>query len=177
MRAHAHAVSPEQPIDFHDELSEPRARGRPPLRRLTTTMPMLLMTSAGGETLQVTLKPHDNKVGRGSGNDVIVDSSQASRDHAVIDVEHAFVTITDLGSRNGTFVNDVRIASQVLADGDLIRLGSYAIKFVAADQEFSQVEAQRLMTMHGLLVNIDTERAGPDAATGPGVPRSTRGSI
>ncbi|MDN8613406.1 FHA domain-containing protein [Variovorax ginsengisoli] len=135
------------------------------------------MTTASGETLQVPLKPHDNKVGRGTTNDVIVDSSQASRDHAVIDVEHAFVTITDLGSRNGTFVNDVQIQSQVLADGDLIRLGSYAIKFIAADQEFSQVEAQRMMTMHELLVNIDTERAGPEAATGPGVPGSTRGSI
>jgi pSer/pThr/pTyr-binding forkhead associated (FHA) protein len=142
-----------------------------------TTMPLLLMITASGETRQVPLKPHDNKVGRGTGNDVVVDSSQASRDHAVIDVEHAFVTITDLGSRNGTFVNDVRIQSQVLADGDLIRLGNYAIRFVAADQEFSQVEAQRMMTMHGLLVNIDTERAVPEATTVPGVPGTTRGSI
>ena len=81
-------------------------------------MPTLLMMTATGETRQVPLQPHDNKIGRGPTNDVVVDSSQASRDHAVIDVEQAFVTITDLSSRNGTFVNEVRIESQVLVHGD-----------------------------------------------------------
>lgn len=140
-------------------------------------MPMLLMMTAAGETRQVLLQPHDNKVGRGATNDVVVDSGQASRDHAVIDVEQAFVTITDLGSRNGTFVNDVRIESQVLVHGDVVRLGSYEMRFVAADQEFTQVEALRMLTMHGLLVNIDRERAQADAPTAPGVPRSQRGPL
>ncbi|MDM0074064.1 FHA domain-containing protein [Variovorax sp. J2P1-59] len=140
-------------------------------------MPALLMMTSTGETRQVLLQPHDNKVGRGPGNDVIVDSSQASRDHAVIDVEQAFVTITDLGSRNGTFVNEVRIESQVLVHGDAIRLGAYEMRFIATDQEFTQVEALRMLTMHGLLVNLDQERAQADAPTAPGVPRSQRGSL
>ena len=141
-------------------------------------MPMLLMMTATGETRQVLLKPHDNKVGRGTTNDVVIDSDQASRNHAVIDVEQAFVTITDLGSRNGTFVNDVRIENQVLAQGDSIRLGSYEMRFVVANQEFSQVEALRLMTLHGLLVNIDAHRSShPDAPTATDAPRSVRGKI
>ena len=117
-------------------------------------MPILLMLNAAGETRQVHLAPRDNKIGRGPTNDVVIDSAEASRDHAVIDVDHAFVTITDLGSRNGTFVNDVEIESQVLVDGDVIRLGSYVIRFVAADQEFTQIEALRLLTMHGLLIDL-----------------------
>ena|SRR5437868_7795292 len=140
-------------------------------------MPMLIMMTAAGETRQVQLHPHNNRVGRGTGNEVIVDSAQASRDHAVIDVEQAFVTITDLGSRNGTFVNDIRIESQVLAHGDAIRLGSYEMRFVATDQEFTQIEALRMLTMHGLLVNLDRERAPSDAPTVPDAPRSERGRL
>lgn len=104
-------------------------------------------------------------------------TSQASRDHAVIDVEQAFVTITDLGSRNGTFVNEVRIESRVLVHGDAIRLGAYEMRFIATDQEFTQVEALRLLTMHGLLVNLDQARAQSDAPTAPDVPRSQRGPL
>lgn len=140
-------------------------------------MPMLLMLTSTGETRQVLLQAHDNKVGRGATNDVVIDSGQASRDHAVIDVEQAFVTITDLGSRNGTFVNDVRIESQVLVHGDSVRLGSYEMRFVATEQEFTQVEAMRMLTMHGLLVNLGQDKAQPDAPTAPGVPQSRRGSL
>lgn len=76
-------------------------------------MPMLIMTTAAGETRQVQLNPVDNEVGRGSTNDVIFDSAQASRDHALIAVEQAFVTITDLGSRNGTFANTSPVLANV----------------------------------------------------------------
>lgn len=140
-------------------------------------MPMLLMMTATGEPRQVQLNPLDNKVGRGSTNDVIIDSAQASRDHAVIAVEQAFVTITDLGSRNGTFVNDVQIESQVLAHGDAIRLGTYEMRFISIDQEFTQVEAMRILTMHGLLVNIGEARAHSEAPTAPGVPVSRHGKL
>jgi pSer/pThr/pTyr-binding forkhead associated (FHA) protein len=133
-------------------------------------MPTLLMMTATGESRQVQLNPLDNKVGRGATNDVIIDSAQASRDHAVIAVEQAFVTITDIGSRNGTFVNDIQIESQVLAHGDAIRLGTYEMRFIATDQEFTQVEALRMLTMQGLLVNIGHAKADAEAPTAPGVP-------
>jgi len=138
-------------------------------------MPMLLMMTATGESRQVQLVPLDNKIGRGLANDVVIDSAQASRDHAVIAVEQAFVTITDLGSRNGTYVNDIRIESQVLAHGDAIRLGGYEMRFIATDQEFTQVEALRMLTMQGLLVNIGQGKADADAPTAPGVPLNRRG--
>jgi pSer/pThr/pTyr-binding forkhead associated (FHA) protein len=88
-------------------------------------------------------------------NDIVIDSIQASREHAIITVEPAFITIKDLGSRNGTFVNGDRIESQALAHGDTIRLGNYEMRFIAGDQEFSQIEALRLLTIPGLLVDLD----------------------
>lgn len=118
-------------------------------------MPKLIMRNASGESRQVELKPEQSTIGRGSQNDIVVDSLQASRVHALIDVEPAFVTIRDLGSRNGTYVNDVRVESQVLAEGDVVRLGTYELRFVAGDQEFSRVEASNPPTIPGILVEYE----------------------
>jgi len=133
-------------------------------------MPKLVMQTASGRIRQVELPPEQSLIGRGSQSDIVIDSIQASRVHAVIDVEPAFVTIRDLGSRNGTFVNDVQVENQVLAEGDVIRLGSYEMRFVAGDQEFSQVEASQPPTVPGLLLDTDWDIA-PTIADDP---RTTR---
>jgi pSer/pThr/pTyr-binding forkhead associated (FHA) protein len=136
-------------------------------------MPTLIMLNAAGAMRRVDLKPHESSIGRGTQNDIVIDSEQASRLHAVIDVEPAFVTIRDLGSRNGTFVDDVRIESQVLAHGDTIRLGSYEMRFVASDQEFSQIEAPPLLTVPAPLLDLE----GAEAPTVFGAPLSSRGEL
>ncbi|MEJ8813895.1 FHA domain-containing protein [Variovorax ureilyticus] len=134
-------------------------------------MPQLMLTTLSGETTQITLSPNENTLGRGPRNDIVIDSPQASRVHAVITVEPAFVTIRDLGSRNGTFVNDYRVESQLLVHDDTIRLGSYEMRFVSGDQEFSHVEAERVSTEPRLLLNPDPE----DAPTAPEPPITTPG--
>jgi pSer/pThr/pTyr-binding forkhead associated (FHA) protein len=134
-------------------------------------MPQLIMTTASGEKRLVSLGPDDNTIGRGPQNSIVVDSPQASRVHAVVTVEPAFVTITDLGSRNGTFVNGVRIETQMLVHDDAIRLGDYEIRFVAGDQEFSKVDAEGVSTIPRLLVDLDRE----NAATAPGAAPTIKG--
>ncbi|MDM0073403.1 FHA domain-containing protein [Variovorax sp. J2P1-59] len=136
-------------------------------------MPQLILRTAAGATRQVTLRPHDNTLGRGAHNDIVIESPQASRQHAVITVEAAFTTIRDVGSRNGTFVNGDRIESQTLADGDIIQLGSHEMSFVAGDQEFSRVEAQRIPTVPGFPADLD--RDDDQAPTMRDVPHGPRG--
>ena len=76
------------------------------------------------------LRPGENLVGRGSGADIRIDLSEVSRSHARIVVEGSAVTIEDLGSKNGTFVNGKRISGlQPLAEGDEVRFGSPAARF------------------------------------------------
>lgn len=135
-------------------------------------MPKLIMLNASGHSRQVELKSEQSTIGRGLQNDIVVDSLQASRVHALIDVEPAFVTIRDLGSRNGTFVNDVRVESQVLAEGDIIRLGTYEMRFIPGDQEFSRVEASNPPIIPGILVEYDREQP-----TQAGDPLSRPGEI
>ena len=56
------------------------------------------------------------KIGRGTGNDVVIDNPVVSSSHAVITVTDAgVITIEDLNSKNGTFVNGQRIAKATLS--------------------------------------------------------------
>ncbi|MBU1361509.1 MAG: FHA domain-containing protein [Gammaproteobacteria bacterium] len=128
-------------------------------------MPRLIVMEHAGKTRQVELKPSGNRIGRGPANDVVLDTQQASRVHALITVELEMVTITDRGSHNGTFVNGARIDSQMLVNGDTIRIGTCEIRFLSSDREVSQVDALRLMTAPGQLVEID--RRSTHSGSGP----------
>jgi pSer/pThr/pTyr-binding forkhead associated (FHA) protein len=56
-----------------------------------------------------------------------------SRHHAVVHLNDAYVTVQDLGSSNGTFVNQKRLQpgeSRPLLSGDELRLGKMVVLFV-----------------------------------------------
>jgi len=72
-------------------------------------------------------------VGREMDNDIQANDPRVSRRHARIRAEGGRVSIADLGSTNGTLVNDVPITGEyVLHDGDLIRMGHTEWAFHAA---------------------------------------------
>jgi pSer/pThr/pTyr-binding forkhead associated (FHA) protein len=63
-------------------------------------------------------------IGR-EGCDIVLLDPEVSRRHAVISLTDGSASIEDLGSMNGTFVNDARIEGPtVLSAGDTIRLGN-----------------------------------------------------
>jgi len=64
------------------------------------------------------------QVGRADNNAIVLDDNSLSRGHATIIVTLRGITVEDLGSSNGTFVNGTRIQSQQLAAGDLVRFGN-----------------------------------------------------
>jgi VWFA-related protein len=74
-------------------------------------------------------KPSVN-LGRAASNDITVDNATISRQHAIIKLDQDDFRIYDLGSSNGTFVNDQRVVEPiVLQDGDIVRLGDMAFIF------------------------------------------------
>ena len=133
-------------------------------------MPKLILTRADGETDSVELRPHDTTLGRSLQNDIVLDGIAVSRWHAVITVDAAFVTIRDTDSRNGTFVNGERVATQMLVDGDLVELGGCHLRFVSGDQQFSAIVAQGVSSVPNWFVD-DTEEHIP---TAPDVPAELR---
>jgi DNA-binding winged helix-turn-helix (wHTH) protein len=80
------------------------------------------------------LRSGDNLIGRTPECDVWVDAAGVSRRHARLrlDVETGHAAIDDLGSTNGTFVNEARIETPVtLRDGDVVHLGPVPLTFRA----------------------------------------------
>lgn len=66
------------------------------------------------------------KIGRSQDNDISLDNTWVSRQHAMLQVEDngSFLAI-DLGSANGTFVNGTKIYSPTLLhSGDLVQIGT-----------------------------------------------------
>lgn len=62
-------------------------------------------------------------VGRDPSCEISHDDSLLSRRHAEFVTEGDLVTVRDLGSRNGVFVNGVRVVDRVLAPDDIVQIG------------------------------------------------------
>ena len=72
-------------------------------------------------------------IGRATDNGVVLRDGRASRHHARIDGRRGSLVLTDLGSTNGSFVNDRRVDAVALGEGDRIRLGATILVVEAID--------------------------------------------
>lgn len=84
---------------------------------------------------EIELQQGEFSIGRNQGNSLQLEDGVVSGNHAVITLEPSpympelmDVTIRDLGSTNGTYVNGSRIKAQRLKHGDVVRIGSNDFK-------------------------------------------------
>jgi diguanylate cyclase (GGDEF)-like protein len=91
-------------------------------------------------------------VGRSSKSDLQIDQESVSRNHAKIINTGKAILLRDLGSTNGTYVNDELIDEYVLRDGDLIKIGRTIFKFLSGNniENAYHEEIYRLTTVDGL---------------------------
>ncbi|HEX9596991.1 MAG TPA: adenylate/guanylate cyclase domain-containing protein [Anaerolineales bacterium] len=123
----------------------------------------LTVRSLDIKPIEYLLKPGVNSLGRRQGNDVVIADEAASRDHAQIhlDAKSNAVTIRDLGSRNGTFINRRRLTENFnfkLHPNDVVRIGTYEILVVVqaeADAEEAAASAFRPFTRELVLESFD----------------------
>lgn len=89
-----------------------------------------------GSTPGLTYRVGDQPLvaGRGPGNDIPLVDSVASRRHMQISRVQGRHVVTDLASKNRTYVNGLAIFEQALQDGDEIRVGSHVMKFELRDE-------------------------------------------
>ncbi|MBL6980529.1 MAG: winged helix-turn-helix domain-containing protein [Anaerolineales bacterium] len=72
----------------------------------------------------------DNMIGRSVDNHIVITSKRVSRQHAKISPAGRSWMLDDLGSANGTFLNDERVlAPVVIRDGDKISIGDLDFTF------------------------------------------------
>ena len=96
----------------------------------------------------VTLPPARFVIGRERDCDLpLLNDPAVSRQHAAIEIKDGRHRLADLGSTNGTFVNDELVADRELQPGDQVRIGANILKFLRDD-----VEAQFFQAMYGMMV-------------------------
>jgi len=79
-------------------------------------------------------------LGRGGASDILIRDSFASNRHALIFFKEGQYWLEDLQSTNGTFLNGVQIdQANVLADGDIIKIGGIIFQFVRWGHEVGSV--------------------------------------
>jgi diguanylate cyclase (GGDEF)-like protein len=91
-------------------------------------------------------------IGRSSKCEIQVDQESVSRNHAkLVSMGESYV-VRDLGSTNGTYVNDETISDYSLRDGDFIKIGRTIFKYLSGGniENSYHEEIYRLTTVDGL---------------------------
>ena len=77
------------------------------------------------------------RVGRAPDSDLRVDASSVSRHHALIVCGAGSVTVEDLNSTNGIWINDNKALRGKLVDGDILSIGEVRFRFAMAPAQYS----------------------------------------
>jgi diguanylate cyclase (GGDEF)-like protein len=98
------------------------------------------------------LKPGEILIGRSSQAQIQIDHESVSRRHARLVFSDQGVSLSDLGSTNGTYVNDEPITERSLQNGDLLKIGRTILKYLSTDniEAAYHEEIYRLTTIDGL---------------------------
>jgi sulfite reductase alpha subunit-like flavoprotein/cytochrome b involved in lipid metabolism len=77
---------------------------------------------------------------------VVLVDRDISRRHARLELVDNELVLTDLGSTNGTYVNDAQVTRRVLAPGDRLRIGRYELTWAFLDPQATAVVNRGMLT-------------------------------
>jgi pSer/pThr/pTyr-binding forkhead associated (FHA) protein len=103
-----------------------------------------------GSVVERDITQNEVTIGKGPQNDIILADASVSSAHAVIRFEDGAYKIIDLGSRNGTLVNDARLGAEprAIQHGDLIKMGHCALTFRLKEAGDTLTMPQRTLIMN-----------------------------
>ena len=105
-------------------------------------------------------------IGRSSELDIVLVEDMVSRKHAKITLSGGKITIEDLGSTNGTFVNGEKVKTSRLKEGDRILVGTSILKLVKAGANAVELsDAQVKQNLEQVAV-VQSQRQTKTAMTG-----------
>ncbi|MEX2219785.1 MAG: FHA domain-containing protein [Phycisphaerales bacterium] len=133
----------------------------------------LTIVQPDGKTRDVPLRRPRTVIGRKPDCNIRVPVPSVSREHCELLLKEGRVTVRDLGSSNGTYVNRQRIQGEApLSAGDLLALGP-AVFVVRIDGEPATVNAQEARA-HGTAPEPVAAAAAPSARPAAPAPRSAQ---
>src|SRR5712671_4961537 len=84
----------------------------------------------------------DLVIGRSSDLDMVLIEDMVSRKHAKITLQDGAITIADLGSTNGTFVNGEKVKKTQLKEGDRVLIGTSILKLVTVQRSALPIDTR-----------------------------------
>jgi len=84
----------------------------------------VLLVNSDGRTNSFVLSKKINTIGRHTTNDIVIGEQTITGKHAIIEIIDKQIILKDLGSTNGTFVNQEKIKSKTIVNGDHIKMGN-----------------------------------------------------
>lgn len=97
--------------------------------RLTGAFAWALTIEGGRQTgLTYVLGPGNTVAGRGPDAAIFLPDVTVSREHVRFSVDNTGLSMSDLGSTNGTYVNGQRLAAGMLKEGDELMIGKYHLR-------------------------------------------------
>jgi diguanylate cyclase (GGDEF)-like protein len=139
--------------DLHETTVEVTVnRENTALRRVLPGQAFLVVIAGTRLGYRTLLSENPLDIGRGSACGLVLDVDSVSRQHARIEWTGTCHRVVDLGSTNGTYVNETRVSDHVLADGDRLQIGKVLLKYIAGNniEGAYHEEIQRLMRFDGL---------------------------
>ncbi len=122
-------------------------------------MSRLIVLAKHSSVRQINIEGPITTIGRAAANRLSIDSDKVSRHHAVIQRSGERYVLTDMGSRNGTYVNREKVSSRVLRDGDAITVGDCEIRFLCSRRAMPRADSLRLLTIPADLGQFDVVAA------------------
>ena len=94
---------------------------------------LLLVNSGPSTGARFAVEGMPLRAGRSEDSDIFLDDVTVSREHVLYtQTESGRLVVRDLGSLNGTYVNNVRVDEKVLDSGDEVQIGKFKLIYIAA---------------------------------------------
>ncbi len=103
-------------------------------------MPLIRITSREEQPKNFNLVQEKISIGRGQDNDIVLSDQRASRQHSQIKKENNQYVIHDLGSVNGTLVNETKISTAPLQHNDQIKIGNSILIFLEKEEKTEMIQ-------------------------------------
>ncbi len=125
-------------------------------------MSRLIISSPDGKKGILELNRPVITVGRGEGNDLVLNDNSVSRFHAVIKRADDSVIIADRGSTNGVYVRGKRVTQETpLSNGDVALIGRYELRFEQFDDRSIMIRKVEIPSTLNHIIRGGAERALP----------------
>lgn|GEM_PF-515999 len=178
MESASPAPEEEKPIEMEgaqDAVGGERMTGSMTSMFQSTAEARLILRRGNASSENYVIRSGTIVAGRDKDCDIILDEKKSSRKQFKIYRNGNRYFIQDLGSSNGTYVNQKRITEASLSSEDRIRVGETEFQFVAQEESFEEkardflpVEKEITAPLDGSELNVSPMSLTPDGSTSGG---------